>query len=236
MTKRTSMEGMTDEDLFIFIACAESPADKVLANAALAELHRRYIKGLYARCVRMLSAYPDSETMAQQLAQVTLARAFERAHQFQPSPDGAAGSSRTLAWLCKIALNLLRDYTRNPDRPGPLSNVVDLDVNAEQYSPEDFAFLHLQDDSASHTPHHYQLVAEAFKALDDRTQIVLLETLLQRQRSPGRTYMLRKTAAALADRIGSSAENVRRIRMLGMKAINAYLEKHNNNKTETDDE
>ena len=111
MTKQTSMEGTTDEDLFIYIACAESPADKVLANAALAELHRRYIKGLYARCLRMLRAYPDSESMAEVLTQATLARAYERAHQFQPNPDGAAGSSRTLAWLCKIALNSVRRKT-----------------------------------------------------------------------------------------------------------------------------
>jgi RNA polymerase sigma factor (sigma-70 family) len=230
------MEGRSDEDLFIYIACAETPADKALADTALAEIHRRYIKGLYARCLRMLHAYPDARTMAEELTQATLARAYEKAHQFRQDPDSGAGSSRTLAWLCKIALNLFRDHRRNPNRPGPLSNVVDLDVNAEQYSPEDFASLFLEDESVSYSRHHYQLVTEAFDALDERTQIVLIETLVQRRKSPGRTHMLRKTATALAERVGTSTDNVRRIRGQGMRQINAYIDKHKNNKAETDHE
>ena len=61
------MEGQSDEDLFIFIACAESPADKLVADAALAEIHRRFFKSLYARCLRMLRAYPDGKTKAEEL-------------------------------------------------------------------------------------------------------------------------------------------------------------------------
>ena len=183
-----------------------------------------------------MRAYPDSETWAHELTQATLFRAYERADQFRLDPDGNDRASRTRAWLCKIALNIFRDHLRNPERPGPLSNVVDLDVNAEQYSPEDFSALFLGDESTSHSRHHHKRVAEAFDQLDDRTQRVLLETLLQRQKSPGRTYMLRSTAQRFADRMQTSTDNVRRIRRNGIKQINAYVNRHMNNDAETDSE
>ena len=230
MTKKTSMEETSDEDLFIYIACAETPADKVMADAAIAEIHRRYIKGLYARCERMLRAHPGGDVLAEDLAAVTVAQAYDRAHTFRPDPEGKSGSSRTLAWLCKIAQNCFRDYLRNPRRPSPL-NVVELDVNAEQYAPQDFAALHLEDESSSYSAHHHQLVAEAFDTLDDRTKIVLIETLVQKSRSRSKTYMLKGSAAELADRIGTTTANLRRIRMKGIQKINTHVEK--NKKTET---
>ena len=236
MTERTSMEGKTDEDLFIDMAFTDSAEDRANADLAYQELHRRYVKIVYGRCLRMVSKYPDPETLAWDMTSAALARAYERAETYRPGPEGEAGASRTVAWLCKIALHLFLDYRKNPNRPGPLSNVVDLDVHAEQYSPEDFAALYLEDESQSYSRQHYQLVREAFEILDERTQIVLIETLLQRQRSPGRTYMLRKTAQALADRVGTSTDNVRRIRRLGLQQINAYVDKQKNKKAELDDE
>ena len=236
MTERASMEGKTDEDLFIDMAFTDSAEDRVNADTAYEELHRRYVKIVYTRCIRMVSKYPDAETLAWDMTAGALARAYERAETYQPGAEGEAGASQTVAWLCRIARNLFLDYRKNPKRPGPLSNVVDLDVHAEQYSPEDFAAFYLEDDSQPYSRQYYRLVAEGFATLDDRTQIVLMETLLQRQRSPGRTYMLRKTAAALAARVGTSTDNVRRIRRLGIQQINAYVDQHKNDKAETDHE
>ena len=236
MTNKTSMEEASDEDLFIYMACANGPEDQALRDAAFAELHRRYVKDLYARCLRTVRAYPDSETLAHDLTSATLVRARDRSDQFRSDPDGNNRSSRTRAWLYRIALNLFRDHLRNPERPGPLSNVVDLNVNAEQYSPEDFAALFLGDESTSHSRHHHKRVAKAFDQLDDRTQIVLLETLLQRQKSPGRAYMLRSTAQRLADRMQTSTDNLRRIRRNGIRRINTYVNRHMNNDAETDSE
>ena len=224
MTKRTSMEGETDEDLFIYIACATSPSEIVEAEQAFAEIHRRYFKGLYARCQRMLQAYPDGEAKAQELAMTAMARAYEKADKYKPDPKGGSGSSRTRAWLCKIAEHMYRDHLRNPRRPGPL-NVIELDVNAEQYSPEDFAAMYLEDETMSYSRYHYKLVAEGYDALDDRTKTVLIETLVQRDRSRGQTYMLKGSAAVLADRLGTTTANLRRIRMNGIKAINSYVDK-----------
>ncbi len=237
MTKQTSMEEENDEDLFIYMACANGPRDKALKDVAFAELHRRYIKALYARCLRMVQSYPDSETLAQDLTNATLTRVYERADQFRSDPNGNETSSRTLAWLCRIARNLFRDHLRNPQRPGPISNVIDLGVNTEPYSPEDFAALFLEEESTFHLRRHYRLVAKAFDQLDDRAQMVLVQTLLQRQKSPGRTYMFRGTARSLADLLQTTTDNIRRIRKNSIQQINEYVSKHKNNiDVETDSE
>ena len=118
MTNKTSMEEASDEDLFVYMACANGPADQALKDAAYAELHRRYVKDLYARCLKMVRAYPDSETWAHELTQATLFRAYERADQFRLDPDGNDRSSRTRAWLYRIALNLFRDHLQKSRTAG----------------------------------------------------------------------------------------------------------------------
>ena len=203
MTKQASMHKETDEFLFLYMACADEPMDKPIADEAYTEIHRRYVKPVYARCLKMVSSYPDSKTLAMDLTTAALAKAYDRAETYQPNPDGSTSGSRTIAWLCTIALNILRDFRRNPERPGPV-NVVELDVYPEDYSSEDFAMLYCDDQPQLNTQAEYRLVAMAFDTLDTRTQRVLIETLVQRDRSPGRTYMLRGTSEQLAKRLGVS--------------------------------
>ena len=185
--------------------------------------------------LKMVSSYPDREALAMDLACAALARAHDRAETYQPNPEGSASSSRTIAWLCKIALNIFRDFRRNPNRTGPL-NVVEFDVNAEMYALEDFATLYCDDKPQLRTQTAYQLVARAFDTLDARTQRVLIETLVQRDRSPGRSYMLRGTSKLLAERLEMTTANLRRIRSKGVRTINDYLKQHKSIILETDHE
>ena len=55
------------KDLFTYMACADILADKPIADEAYAELHRRYIMRLYARCLKMVSSYPNPETIWQKI-------------------------------------------------------------------------------------------------------------------------------------------------------------------------
>ena len=237
MTTQTSMQEETDEDLFLYMACKDNPEDKPLAEMAVAELHRRYLKRLYARCFKMVFSQPDPETLAADLASAALARAYEKAETYRSHPDGSASSSRTFSWLCKIALNIFRDFLRNPKRPGSLAfNVIELDVNAEMYLPEEFAALYCDDKEQLSTQADYQLVAEVFDTLDARTQRVLVETLIQRDKSPGRTYMLRGSAELLANRLGTTPANLRRIRKNGIRKINEYINQHKHTSQETNHE
>ena len=222
------MHGETDEDLFVYMACADSPADKPIADKAYEELHRRYIKQLYARCLRMVSSFPNPENLAQDLACAALARAYEKAETYQSNSEKSASTTRTISWLCKIALNIFRDHLRNPKRPGPL-NVVDLNVYPEDYSSMDFAALYYQDKPHVKTQQEYYLVAKAFDALDERTQRVLIETLEMREKSPSGKYMLRGTAQQMAERLETTTFNLRRIRMKGTQYINNYVIQHKHN-------
>lgn len=228
MTKQTSMQEETDEDLFLYMACADSPTDKPLADEAFAEIHRRYIKHLYARCLRMVSSYPDSETMAEDLASAALTRAYDRAETYTVASESSTSTSRTIAWLSKIALNIYRDHLRNQLRPGPL-NVIDLNVYPEDYSPINFAALYCHDKPQLNTQEEYRLVAEAFDTLDERIRRVLIETLEMREKSPSGRYMLRGTAKQLAERLGTTTFNLRRIRMRGIQYINNYVIQHKHN-------
>ena len=225
MTKQASMHKETDEFLFYCMACADEPTDRPMADEAYTEIHRRYVKPLYARCLKMVSFYPDSETLAMDLTTAALSKAYDRAETYQPNPDGSTSGSRTIAWLCTIALNIFRDYCRNPERPGPI-NVVEFEVYPEDYASDDFAKLYCEGQPQLSTQAEYRLVAMAFDTLDTRTQIVLIETLVQRDRSPGRTYMLRGTSEQLAKRLGTTTANLRRIRKKGVCKINDYLDQH----------
>ena len=167
MTKQASMHEETDEFLFLCMACADEPLDKPMADEAFTEIHRRYVKPVYARCLKMVSSYPDPETLAKDLTTAAFTKAYDRAETYQPNPDGSTSDSRTIAWLCKIALNIFLDFRRNPKRPGPV-NIVELDVYSEDYALEDFAMLYCEDQPQLNTQAEYRLVAMAFDTLDTR--------------------------------------------------------------------
>jgi len=67
------------------------------------------------------------------------------------------------------------------------------------------------------------LVQRVLATLDARTRAVLVQTVLQRQRSPGHNYMARGSAAALAERWATTTVNIRRIRRAGLRALVTYV-------------
>lgn len=225
MTTVNSIREALDDTLFDYIAQREMKADAVRADLALAEIHRRHAKPLLARCLKMCDGMPDGEMLAEEMMAITFIRVNEKAGQYRVAgnTDAASGRRRTHAWLSQIARNLLRDWMRNPHRPG-LLNPVGSDVDTRLYSAEDFAAMYTDGETPLNGQERRH-IADAFKTLDGRTQEVLLETCIQRGRSPKKTHMLRGTTQVLADRLDTSTDNIRRIRRNGIRAINDYLEK-----------
>lgn len=119
---------------------------------------------------------------------------------------------------------MLTDHQRNPNRPSNPLESNELALEAALYSTDDFSQMFVEGSTLLPTPLVYQRVAEAYETLSERTQIVLLETYIQRTRSPSGKTMRRGSAKLLADHMKTSQDNIRRIRRLGILAINDYLE------------
>ncbi|HWZ63655.1 MAG TPA: sigma-70 family RNA polymerase sigma factor [Steroidobacteraceae bacterium] len=212
------MQEETDGALLYYMSCREGDAERTVSDAAAREFHRRYAAALVARCRRICQALGASGHDAADLASCTLAKAVEKAGTFVDQPGATGRGRRTLSWLQQIARNLLVDCLRNPNRPGPITGAQD-EIPIEDYSDPEFASLLCDGKSLARDRRTIQLVKEALPTLDERTRTVLVYTVLQRQRSPGRSYMYRGSAEALAQRLGTTVANVRRIRRLGIRAL-----------------
>jgi len=219
------MKEESDGTLLYYISCRGNAADEALSNAAAKEFHHRHMKALYERCRRICQGAGASADFAQDLAQAAFVKAAQRADAFTDGSDPSLQAKRTQAWLGKVAHNLLVDSLRNPKRPGPITGVQD-EIPSEDYSDDELASLLCDGNQLPRSTETIHFVRAALPTLDERTRIVLIHTVLQRQHSPKGTYMYRGSAAALANRIGTTAENIRRIRRKGLAALATYVRRH----------
>jgi DNA-directed RNA polymerase specialized sigma24 family protein len=213
-----NMQEETDGSLLYYMSSRDCDADRVISDAATIEFHSRHARGLIGRCRRICRTLAAGDEFALDLASWTLARAVEKAGTFVDAADGSNKSKRTLAWLQQIARNMLVDSQRNPFRAGPITGAQD-QVPIEDYSDEEFAALLCDGKTLPRDIKTIGFVQRALATLDNRTRAVLAQTVLQRQRSPGRSYMYRGSAEALASRWGTTTTNIRRIRRAGIRAL-----------------
>lgn len=210
-----------DGDLLYYMSCRGGEADCAVSDAATREFYRRHAKRLLDRCTmicRQFGSVVDSD----HLFAATLAKAIEKAETFVAASDAAVQPARTLGWLAHIARNLHIDRLRNPHRSGPLTGEQDR-IPIEDYSTEEIAALYCDGHVMPRDLATISLVQAALLTLDERTRRVLTHTVLQRQRSPGRSYVFRGEMQALADELGTTTVNLRRIRSIGVKAIAEYV-------------
>lgn len=212
----------SDGTLLYYMSCQGGQADIALSNAAGREFHRRHMGALLARCERICRNVGAPSGFDEELAAATFAKAVEKADRFADAPDATNEARRTQGWLSTIARNLLVDSLRNPNRPGPITGSKD-DVPSDDYSDEELAAMLCDGKALPRDRETIRLVREALPTLPERTQIVLVQTVLQRTTSPKATYMYRGSAAALAKRLGTTPENVRRIRKNGLKELANYI-------------
>lgn len=217
-----NMQGETDGSLLYYMSCRDCDADRVISDAATKEFHRRHVAGLVGRCRRICRTLAAGDDFALDLASWTLAKAVEKADTFVDAVDTSNQSKRTLGWLQQIARNMLVDSQRNPFRTGPITGAQD-QVPIEDYSNEEFAALLCDGKTLPRDIKTIGRVQRALATLDDRTRAVLAHTVLQRQRSPGRSYMYRGSAEALASRWDTTTVNIRRIRRAGIRAIAMFV-------------
>lgn len=219
------MQEESDGTLLYYMSCRESEADRALSDQAAAEFYRRHMTSLYRRCSAICRRMGEPTPFAQDLANVAMAKAARAHATFVASDDLAKQAERTQSWLGQIAMNLLRDRARNPSRPGPLTGVQD-EIPFDDYSSEEFAALYCDGDRMPRDRETIRLVEQALSTLDERTRRVVAHTILQRQRSPKKSYVYRGSAEAFAKRLGTTRVNIRRIFGLGVQAIAEYVQSH----------
>jgi DNA-directed RNA polymerase specialized sigma24 family protein len=219
-----TMREESDADLLYYMSCRENPADRAVSDAGTLEFHRRYAVGLLDRC-RSVCRQFGSVVDAEDLFAVTLVKAIERAETFVTAVDAASHPARTLNWLARIARNLHVDALRNPNRSGPLTGEQEA-VPVEDYSTEEFAALYCDGHALPRDLATIGMVQAALLTLDERTRRIIAYTVLQRQRSPKRNYVYRGAMKALANELGTTTVNLRRIRLLGVAAISEYVRTH----------
>ena len=216
-----SMREDADGDLLYYMSCREGAADCALSDAATREFYRRHANRLLDRCTTICRQF-GSVVDPEDLFAATLAKAIERAETFVATTDAAVQSARTLGWLARIARNLHIDRLRNPHRSGPLTGEQER-IPIEDYSTNEIAALYCDAHTLPRDLATIRLVQTALLTLDERTRRVITHTVLQRQRSPGRSYVFRGEMQALADELETTTVNLRRIRSIGVKAIAEYV-------------
>lgn len=218
------MENASDADLFVYLSFIET--DPVDGNAALQELMRRYEAMLRRHCRRICPRYPSLGIEEDELANATFYRAAERASTYKPldNQDAHPDEHRrhTMAWLCRIASNLLSDARRRADRELPYEREFS---EPDSMSPADVAHLLVAANPGRFDAADKPLVAQAFAALKERSQLVVVWTLEKRQRSPGGRYMNRGAQTELARRLGTTPDNVRQIWTRALTSIGRAVKK-----------
>jgi DNA-directed RNA polymerase specialized sigma24 family protein len=218
------MREESDGVLLYYMSCREDAAARAVSDAAAVEFHRRHAPSLLDRC-RTICRQLGSVVGPEDLFEVTLVKAIDRAETFVAAADAAAQPTHTLKWLAQIARNLHIDALRNPNRSGPLTGEQE-PIPIEDYSTEEFAALYCDGRALPRNLATIGLVQEALLTLDDRTRLVIVHTVLQRRRSPRGSYVFRGEMKALAKKLGTTPVNLRRIRSLGMYAIAEYVRTH----------
>lgn len=202
----------TDEDLLIFMSWkSEHPEE---AKAALAELHARHVRYLFAVCLR---AHADEigEDGVEDLVQATFWRAFEKADTFTPmNGDEDAARRRVRAWLGQIAFRLVLTAARRQKRRVRL-------VTGESA---------LVDDCPDTTAPRRELTSQEElvrrgmnEALNDRERQVLESFASYYDAESEHQYPPDGVVAELCERLQTTEENVRQIRSRALRKLKNFM-------------
>jgi RNA polymerase sigma factor (sigma-70 family) len=213
------LTGAPDEDLLAWMARRDNLESAAKAEAAFAAFYERHERFVYKACRRRFSDFIDEAT-TEDLVGDTFIRVYERAGRFRPSessdPDQRRGWVR--AWLVTIAARLL--YSSFRAKKGVIEG---------QLTDEEWA--QLDEDicggvSAEPEPLEHRLVREAFEQLNDKQKLVVEATLDGFKVEPGRKQqrLSNEDSKALAEKIGTTPEDVRQTRKRAYKKMREYVE------------
>ena len=211
-----------DEDLFLYIAVDRDAPE---SQMALQELWDRHGEWLQQRCMNVCKSYKQGNSYAGDLASVTFFKAIERASTYKAgeTKNDSKGMNRTRAWLGQIAKNLLIDGFRNPQRAVTTTPLVN-DIELDSFSTQDFVEWFFQQNDVRHSSSASEIIGSAFERLNLREQRVIIETILQRDKSPSGNYVFRGANKILSEEFGIHPDSIRQIRRRALKKIQEALD------------
>jgi RNA polymerase sigma factor (sigma-70 family) len=189
------------------------------AREAWAELYRRHAGYMHHVCGKLLATLPRPPTTAKDLVNDTFLRAYRKAGTYcEPSGLDQDGKRRYVrAWLSRVASRLIQDLLRAVPEGGPERQLDDEGWN-EQAAPV-----------ACEKPVPPTVLAVLEEVLqndlDEREREVLRKTY--QYWVPGRAAqrLPNKVAEELAQQLGTTSENLRKIRQRAMKKVREGLER-----------
>ncbi|NUO50846.1 MAG: hypothetical protein HOV80_18495 [Polyangiaceae bacterium] len=202
----------TDAELLERVARQEGdPAAARRAQAVFYERHIRYLFGALLRQKQSLLALAGLS--AEDLAQETFHRAFDKAHTFEAGEglDQDHQRMRARAWLGRIATNLLTDHLHRLR-----------EVSATPYIERVTCRGMDEEVPPSESP-GARLVAEALEELTERERDVLRVSALHYRAGEEHQRLPNDVSAELASRWGTTNDNVRAIRVRAMKKLKAIV-------------
>ncbi len=209
--RRPDDDRSTDAELLDRIARRAGDPDG--ARRAQATFYQRHVRYLYGALLRQKqSLLAVAGLSAEDLAQETFHRAFDRAHTFDRGEglDEDHQRLRARAWLGRIATNLLADHLQRRR-----------EISASPYL-ERVTCAGIDEDAPPSTSPQAMAVAEALEQLTERERDVLRVSALH-YRAGEHQRLPNDVSAELASRWGTTNDNVRAIRVRAMKKLKAIL-------------
>jgi RNA polymerase sigma factor (sigma-70 family) len=193
----------TDDDLLVFITWKKD--DPETACEAWAEFYRRHVDYLFGVCYKAFWKTLKSRDRVSDLVTDTFKRVYEHADSFKPSgvKDAEAMRKRVRAWLGTIARRLFLDRLPPTDnQPAECQ----LEQDHWQNIPQPEAAEESDSELITVVKTAYQ------KVLTEREQEVIRVTLHWYDPSSDHQRLPNEVAAELAKHLGTTPENLRKIR------------------------
>jgi RNA polymerase sigma factor (sigma-70 family) len=200
---RPDLSAESDDDLLVFITWKND--DPAAACEAWAELYRRHVNYLFGVCYIAFGKTLKSRDRVADLVTDTFKRVYEHADSFKPSgvKDTDAMRKRVRAWLGTIARRLFLDRLPATDNQ-PAECQLELD------HWQNIAQLDAPDDCDSPLIAAVKIAFQ--KVLTQREQEVLRVTLHWYDPNSDHQRLPNEVAAELAKHLGTTPENLRKIR------------------------
>jgi RNA polymerase sigma factor (sigma-70 family) len=223
--ERSLISAESDTGLLALMAKRES--DELWAEQAYREFHARHCDYVYGIC-RKVAKELRGEAWVEDTFSDTFTKAYLRADTFklEPGVTGEAERLRVRGWLGKIAENHLRQILskRLPEHTADESFWATIEGKIAEKSS------HAQPSNSDYHQRLQRIIA-ALSTLTDREQHVIRVTFQYYRLGEKFQRLPNDVASDLAAALGTTPENLRKIRERALKKLKDHVQ---NNQNETD--